>query len=517
MQTNGPAPQSQEDKTEADAAKGVAALGLAPLREAFLVWLSITLTAFIGFCIIFVRARNYESNSMENELKGMALIAANLVDGDRMRELTDDAQTGGELYRDIVDPLVRFHRSVPSLFYVFTVRMVDEKVHYVLGTSRYVYDMRPGASLLRSRVMQPYERPDPALVDTLKHHHLGVTKKNSINKFGVFKGAYAPVYDGKHEAAGAVGVVLDMKEYNARIDEVLAICLGEFLIVVFLTTIVAVFIYRSRSHSLRHLSRMYDRQASYREEIEEKNRKNEELLANILPPDVARRLKQGEKIIADQHERVTVMFIDLLGFTRFSSPLTAQEVVNFLNRVFSRFDELVLRYKLEKIKTIGDCYMVVGGLAPLDGRHMRRAAMMALDVVAIFSEIAKEEPDAVGFDIRIGIATGPVVSGVIGNMKFAFDLWGDTVNTASRMESHSYPGKIQCNADFVQYLQKEFIFEDRGEIDVRSKGMMRTWFLVGAKPGASSGSNPGVEVAPLEDNVNSLQKLDGGAPLENSV
>ncbi|OAM91548.1 adenylate/guanylate cyclase domain-containing protein [Termitidicoccus mucosus] len=501
-------PSSQEKKIpDADEAKSAKPLGIAPLREALLVWISITLIAFIGFCILFIRARNYENSSMENELKGMALIAANLVDGDRMKELTDDAQTGGELYNDISDPLVRFHRSVPSLFYVSTVRMVDGQVHHVLGTARYVSDMRPGTPLNRNRVMQPYESPDPALIETLKHHHLNITKRSSTNKFGVFKGAYAPIYDSRHEATGAVCVVLDMKEYNARINEVFAICLSEFLLVVLLTTIMAVVIHRSRSRSLCHLSRMYGRQAKYQNEIEEKNRQNEELLANILPFDVARRLKQGEKIIADQHERVTVMFIDLLGFTRFSSPLTAQEVVNFLNRVFSKFDELALRYKLEKIKTIGDCYMVVGGLAPLDDRHMRRVALMALDVVAAFGEIVKDEPDTLDFDIRIGIATGPVVSGVIGNIKFAFDLWGDTVNTASRMESHSGPGKIQCNADFVQHLQREFIFEDRGEIDVRSKGMMRTWFLVGAKSGPPSGTRPGIDTTtPREENTNSLQK-----------
>ncbi|MDR0902822.1 MAG: adenylate/guanylate cyclase domain-containing protein [Opitutaceae bacterium] len=457
-----------------------APIGIKPLREALIVWIIISLTAIVCFSTTCFRGINYHNSIINDELKHFALIASHLVNGNKLDELREDSQTDGGLYMELVEPLVRFNRSIRPLYYVYTVRMVDGKVCFILDTARYVRDAHPGAKITHARVMELYKEPDPALVETLKHGRVSVTGKVFTDEFGSFKGAYAPVYNNKKELVGAACVDLDMKEYRPRHREVINISIGGIALFVLLATIISCLIYRSKKQSFHFIKTIRDERFKYEEKISEKSRKNEELLANILPRDVARRLRQGEKTIADHYGCVTVMFIDLQGFTTFSSLLTAREVVSFLNRVFGHFDELVLHYKLEKIKTIGDSYMVVGGLESKDERHMARVASMALDIVALSSRL-KDEIEMSEFNIRIGIATGPAVAGVIGNVRFAFDLWGDTVNTASRMESHSDIGKIQCNAEFVQHLKDEFVFEDRGEIDVRSKGKMRTWFLTGAK------------------------------------
>jgi class 3 adenylate cyclase len=205
--------------------------------------------------------------------------------------------------------------------------------------------------------------------------------------------------------------------------------------------------------------------------------RSERLLLNVLPAPIAERLKQGEGVIADAFPEVTVLFADLVDFTRRSQQVSPAEVVATLNELFSAFDRLAQRHGLEKIKTIGDAYMVAGGLPNPRPDHAQAVAEMAL---AMQEEVAgRADPSGQPLQVRIGIDTGPVEAGVIGTSKFSYDLWGDTVNTASRMESHGVAGCIQVTASTYQRLRDRYRFQRRGPIPVRGMGEMVTWFLLG--------------------------------------
>jgi class 3 adenylate cyclase len=217
-------------------------------------------------------------------------------------------------------------------------------------------------------------------------------------------------------------------------------------------------------------------------ESERLARENERLLLNILPEPIAQRLREGEPLIADRFEDVTLMFADIVGFTHLSSNLSANELVGVLNDVFTVFDGLVDRHGLEKVKTIGDAYMVVGGMADNRDDHTARVAAMALDLDRAVEEIDTASQHGIRF--RIGLHAGPIVAGVIGTRKFIYDVWGDTVNVASRMESLGEPGRIQVTETVVGRLRDAFRFEPRGVIDVKGKGLTPTWFLMGRATGS---------------------------------
>ena len=205
--------------------------------------------------------------------------------------------------------------------------------------------------------------------------------------------------------------------------------------------------------------------------------RSERLLLNVLPAPIAARLKQGEAVIADRFQEVTVLFVDLVDFTRSSDRSTPERVVQVLDDLFTAFDRLAERHGLEKIKTIGDAYMAVGGLPEPRPDHAQAVAEMAL---ALREETARHrDPSGQPLALRIGIDTGPVVAWVIGTTKFSYDLWGDTVNTASRMESQGVVGCIQVTDRTYRRLRDGYRFERRGPIQVKGKGELITWFLLG--------------------------------------
>jgi class 3 adenylate cyclase len=205
--------------------------------------------------------------------------------------------------------------------------------------------------------------------------------------------------------------------------------------------------------------------------------RSERLLLNVLPAPIAARLKQADGVIADAFPDVSVLFADIVDFTGRSRRITPEAVVRLLNELFSAFDELAEQLGLEKIKTIGDAYMVAGGLPDPRPGHAEAVAELAL---AIRDEVAgRADPDGEPLAVRIGIDTGPVVAGVIGRNRFIYDLWGDTVNTASRMESQGAAGCIQVTDRTHQRLRDRYRFERRGPIPVKGKGEMVTWFLLG--------------------------------------
>lgn len=213
--------------------------------------------------------------------------------------------------------------------------------------------------------------------------------------------------------------------------------------------------------------------------------KSERLLLNILPAPIAHRLKQEQRTIADNFSEVTVLFADIVGFTELSARVSPTELVELLNQIFTAFDQLADRHGLEKIKTIGDAYMVVGGLPMPMENHAEAIAEMALDMqqeISLFSIKASKQlgmAQIPSYNIRIGINTGPVVAGVIGTKKFIYDLWGDTVNIASRMESQGIAGCIQVTAGTYELLKDKYHFEERGVINVKGRGEMRTYLLKG--------------------------------------
>jgi guanylate cyclase len=208
----------------------------------------------------------------------------------------------------------------------------------------------------------------------------------------------------------------------------------------------------------------------------------ESLLLNVLPAEVAERLQADSHSIADHFDEASILFADVVDFTPLSDRLDAGEVVGLLDRLFTSFDELVDRYDVEKIKTIGDCYMVAAGVPRKRPDHAHALAALALEMPGCAKSC---HPDAAAHDLRlrIGISSGPVVAGVIGRRRFLYDLWGDTVNMASRMESHGTPNTIQITRSTFELLRDDFVTEPIGLVDVKGKGAVETWRLVGPRGG----------------------------------
>jgi class 3 adenylate cyclase/HAMP domain-containing protein len=215
---------------------------------------------------------------------------------------------------------------------------------------------------------------------------------------------------------------------------------------------------------------------------------SERLLLNVLPAPIAERLKRAQGVIVDGFDQVSVLFADIVGFTAMSATTTPEMLVAMLDELFSRFDELAEVHGLEKIKTIGDAYMAVAGIPESRDDHAVAAARMALDMQAALQAYATRT--GANLAIRIGIHTGSVVAGVIGRKKFIYDLWGDTVNVASRMESHGIAGRIHVSEATCERLRASFEVQPRGMMDIKGKGMMKTYLLVGEKPAAEATPGP---------------------------
>ncbi len=215
------------------------------------------------------------------------------------------------------------------------------------------------------------------------------------------------------------------------------------------------------------------------EELELEREKSDVLLHNILPHSIVARLKSNPGLIADGFESVSVLFVDIVGFTKLSEKLPPKKLIAQLNELFSEFDLLTEKHGMEKIKTIGDAYMVFGGLPHHSTDHVYKLAQLGLDILQFIDR--RNEDAAEKLEVRIGMHTGPAIAGVIGVKKFAYDIWGDTVNTASRMESHGVAGKIQVTQEVKDLLCEKFSFERRIGVSIKGKGVMDTYFLTGRK------------------------------------
>jgi class 3 adenylate cyclase len=261
-----------------------------------------------------------------------------------------------------------------------------------------------------------------------------------------------------------------------------AVALSLDLLVLFWTLLVIGFTAYVLESSARDLFVQRLLNERQQREIEREKEKSERLLLNVLPQTIAARLKEREERIAERFDEATVLFADIVGFTPLSASMEPEQIVALLDDLFTKFDALAERHGLEKIKTIGDAYMVVGGVPQPRADHAEAVAQMALEMV---SAVAGHRA---GLSVRVGVHSGPVVAGVIGRKKFIYDLWGDTVNTASRMESHGLPGAVQITPETWQRIQHSFSAEPRGSVEIKGKGPMNTLLLTGRPENAKARS-----------------------------
>ncbi len=238
-----------------------------------------------------------------------------------------------------------------------------------------------------------------------------------------------------------------------------------------------------RVHNMLEVRLLYQRTKKLYEKVIEEQKVSERLLLNVLPKPIVDRLKGYSEVIsdnitaviADNFEEATVLFADIVGFTRFSTTVSPDVLIKVLNDIFTRFDAIADKNGLEKIKTIGDAYMAVAGLPVHVHDHAIHAADMALEMIAAMDDFNRHSP--YHLEIRVGIDTGPVIAGIIGKRKFLYDLWGDVVNTASRMESHGVAGRIQITGSTRGRLNENYLLENRGSVEIKGKDEMQTWFL----------------------------------------
>jgi class 3 adenylate cyclase len=207
--------------------------------------------------------------------------------------------------------------------------------------------------------------------------------------------------------------------------------------------------------------------------------RSDRLLTNILPVPIAERLKQSHDLIADDFAETTVLFADIVGFTRYTDTVSPKQLISLLNSVFTKFDDLSQKHRAEKIKTIGDAYMAVAGVPIQSSNHAEQMAALALDMLQVIVQHNRDTGQSL--QIRIGLHSGPVVAGVIGKQKFAYDLWGDTVNTAARMEAHGIAGEIQVTPETRALLKPNYHLEERGWIDIKGKGLIQVYLLKGKR------------------------------------
>ena len=313
---------------------------------------------------------------------------------------------------------------------------------------------------------------------------LGPLRLVTIFILMVVSGKEAPTWLMYIPAIGIITFTInDLKKRRGALTiTMIAVILGNYLsgkdYVENLVTSTALFFFMIfLVQTVNFLSQISKKLAVQRRIIINEREKSEKLLLNTLPLPIVKRMKAGETRIADQFDSIVVLFADIVGFTKLSETITASEVVELLDTVFSEFDKVTEEFGLEKIKTIGDAYMVVGGMPEPNPDHMEAMAHLSLKFHEAVSKLSF--PFCGEIKLRVGIHTGEVVAGIIGQRKFAYDLWGDTVNVASRMESHGIPGETHCSEDVYVELKNKFAFEERGVIEVKGKGEMKTYFLTG--------------------------------------
>lgn len=297
---------------------------------------------------------------------------------------------------------------------------------------------------------------------SLKHYKDHITYRDSVNNIQAVQSRADMRTDFEVAKKQAEVTLLNQQKKNQRIVVIVT------LIALLLSGILAVGLFR-RNNFIQKTKRI----------IEKEKDRSDKLLLNILPEETAKELKENGEVQAKKFESVTVLFTDFVGFTTYSEKLSPEALVKTLGFYFSKFDEITEKFGLEKIKTIGDAYMCAGGLPFPSEDHAQKMVKAAFEIAEFVKATRKNEKQhEKTFDIRLGLNTGPVVAGVVGNRKFAYDIWGDTVNVASRMESMSEPGRINISEHTYELIKNDYDCEYRGEIEVKNKGKMKMYFIV---------------------------------------
>lgn len=446
-------------------------------------------------------------------MASMSRLSSNLIESQALQNATLYAQTIKEsrtLYSsDVINPLNKVNAINFTHDYKPTKVTVPVPATFLIELGNHIGKLNPEVSVrLYSDLPFPWRKPEGGARDDFEREAITYLTANPTQKFyrqeefrgkPAFRYAEADVLTpscvnchNTHPASPKtnwkVGDVRGILEITQPLDSITQKTRGGlknlFLLLAGLSVLaisgltLAITRLRQNAQQLEH--RVMERTAQLQEaniELTKEQEKSDRLLLNILPESIAAKLKEGNNSIAEAFAEVTILFSDIVGFTVLSSQISPEELLELLNEIFSAFDDLTEKYGLEKIKTIGDAYMVVGGLPNPCTNHAEKIAEMALDMQ---EELVKfNVRHNTGINIRIGINTGPAIAGVIGTKKFIYDLWGDAVNTAARMESHGLPGTIQVTQSTYNILREKYLFENRGIIHVKGKGDMNTYLLAG--------------------------------------
>ncbi len=490
----------------------------------FTLAFTIVFAAVFYWVYSFTTARSMER--LRNDLNDTLLGATSGIDGDETIGLfhegkaRDDGFSDDPRYKKQLDYLAQVHKLEPRAFPYTMVR--------AQGPHEYIYVVDIDTPDTKHAAFLEHDTHTQEADDAWDRGVLVERPDLYEDKFGRWMTSYAPVRDHEGKVVALLGCDFEAS-YVERVQRhaqrsVVVVLLVTYLAMLLLVYVAAGFFTRpvreltratenlgeaslgkdlalaARTDELGALARAFndmsgrlarafhelaqanevleERVKERTAELAKEQEKSERLLQNVLPKEIADRLKTNPQTIAEGFDAVTVAFADIVGFTELSARSSPIEVVRLLNEIFSAFDHLAEKHGLEKIKTIGDAYMVVGGLPVHRADHAAAVADMALEMQAYMRELQKTKP---GLAIRVGVHTGPVVAGVIGTKKFSYDLWGDTVNVASRMESHGERDRIQLSDAAAAVLRVDFEIDARGSIHVKGRGELVTHWLVGRR------------------------------------
>jgi class 3 adenylate cyclase len=457
-------------------------IGIHPFRDALAVWVVSVSVSLVGFTVLGARFAHAQMEMLNARLKNYAMIGASMIDGERHKLITKPEDTSSPLYDEIIAPLVNLHSIMPQIYFAYTVvrnenggkcvflsddTAPEDNVcdyYFVLDTTEHVMRMRGGEldsreTLVMSRVRDAYTKPNAALIDTLIYGRNN-TSDIYTSGFGTFKSGFAPIYDNTGtRPIGVVAIDMHISDYAAYISRVWRILLnGEFAFLI-LSTLVAVLIYFKRLQTRRVLLSAAVERRRRMKEIEERTIENERLLRSILPGGIIERLRGGEELIADNYERVSVVFIHVGRFAQISTKEEAVRLIPALGTVYDKLNELTVNYQLEKIKSNGSFYVVAGGFDHDSRDQLVKTVKMALEAMAIMREA--------GYEAQIGISAGAAIAGVIGHAKFTYDLWGRTVIEADALARCAQSGHILCSDAFVRFFDESaFSFSLVGNVKV---------------------------------------------------
>lgn len=445
-----------------------------PRQEAFAIWLAavLAIAASVGLMLHASLARS--QGQSDRQLRQIAQIAAHLVDPDAQERLGSDADTGNPDYLAQLDPLIRLQESLPALQSIYTLREAGGQLRIILDTQPWVPGLYSGDAEAGTRTMAAYAHPERIGLARLEKGEVSLSPSYAEGPSRL-KSACAPVMDRQGQFAGAACV-------DAEIPSALAagqgrLCLLPAALLLAAATALAALAYHWRRKTLALLQHAQRSHLHHQASLSAQKRKAEALLSGLMPQKIAQRMKAGEHDIADWHENASAMVVDIAFSPCGHDP---KEALAFLNQLFSCFDQQVKVHGLDKIKALDGFYLVAGGLGQPGGKDASRMAQLALalrDEFAAFRRL----PGFAGCEARIGIATGAAIAGIIGGKQPAYGLWGEAVENARRMAFFSEPGKIHCTPPFAQEAGKHFDFCPRGEIHIRDKGFVPTYFLEGEK------------------------------------